>query len=92
MTKITENELNMVTGGYMDETADDSQALYYVGLMKEQFSFWELLFHWCKDSAKVDKAWARAGITSVTRPASYNSYYYNGKKISRMDALKMIGF
>ena len=91
MTKITDNKLNMVSGGYMDETADDSQALYYVGLMNEQFFFTDMLFHWCKYSAKVDKGWAKAGIRSVTHPASYNEYYYNGNKITRKDAMKIIG-
>ena len=91
MTKIMENELNMISGGYVDETAEDSQALYYKKLMDEQFFFTDMLFHWCKDSAKVDAGWAKAGIRSVTHPASYNEYYYDGKRITRTDAMRLIG-
>ena len=46
MTKIMENELNMVTGGDVVDTAVDSQALYYKGLMDEQFFFLDMLFNW----------------------------------------------
>ena len=90
MTKIMKNELNMVTGGDVVDTAVDSQALYYKGLMDEQFFFLDMLFNWCKDSAKVDAGWAKAGIRSVTRPTDSNEYYYNGKKISRMNAMRLI--
>ena len=86
-----DNELNMVAGGDIYITAVDSQALYYKGYMDEQFDSWDLTFNWCTDSAKVDKGWAKAGITSVTKPFSTNRYYYKGKRISRDTAMKLIG-
>ena len=86
-----DNELNMVAGGTPYETAIDSQALCFKGFMDEQFTEWDLVFNWCTDSAKVDAGWAKAGITSVTRPWNYNRYYYKGKRISRDDAMKLIG-
>ena len=91
MTKIMENKLNKVTGGDFWETALDSEALYFKGLMDEEFSSTELMFHWIKDSDKVDKGWAKAGITSVTSPFGSNKYFYNGKRISQKTAMRIIG-
>lgn len=91
MLTMREEELNMVAGGYVDDTCGDSRALYDTGYMKEQFEFLEMLFHWCTDSAKVDAGWARAGITSVTHFSSNNEYYFLGRRIPRRDAMKLIG-
>ena len=92
MTNIMENELNTATGGSMYQTSVDSQALHFKGFMDEEFSFTDLLFHWCTDSAKVDAGWAKAGITCVSDPwDSNNRYYRSNKRISRRTALKTIG-
>ena len=91
MTKITEKELNMVAGGTFGETAFDSEALHFKGYMDEEFSSWDMMFHWLTYSAKVDEGWAKAGITSVTCPFDLNRYYVNGKRISRDTAMHLIG-
>ena len=91
MTKITEKELNMVNGGFIDETAYDSWALYDHKYMEHSFSIAQMAFNWIKDSAKVDEGWAKAGITSVTRPFSANKYFKDGKEISEDMAWYMIG-
>ena len=92
MTKINDNKLNMVTGGNFGQTAFDSQALHFKGYMDEEFSEWDMIFHWVKNSAKVDAGWARAGIRCVTVPfAGRNQYYKDGKSISEKDALHYIG-
>ena len=91
MTKITEKELNMVAGGTFGETAFDSEALHFKGYMDEEFSSWDMMFHWLTYSAKVDEGWAKAGITSVTRPFSANKYFKDGKEISEDMAWYMIG-
>ena len=83
MTKIMENEMNMVTGGDFWETSDDSCALKHHGYMDESFSPAELMAHWIKNSAKVDQGWAKVGITCVTCPFGANRYYKDGKQISQ---------
>ena len=91
MTKIKENKLNTVTGGYYVDTAIDSMALKYAGCMSEEFSKWHLIFNWIEDSRKVDEGWRKAGILCVTRFWDDNSYYSRGKQISRKEAMRMIG-
>ena len=91
MEKIMEKELNMVTGGNFEETSLDSQALCFEGFMDEQFDVSDLVFHWLRDSAKVDTGWAKAGITCVTCPFYSNRYYVNNRRITRDTAMRMIG-
>ena len=91
MKKLMDNKLNMVNGGFIDETAYDSWALYDKKYMDHSFSIADMTFHWLTNSAKVDEGWAKAGITSVTRPFSPNHYYKNGKEISQDMAWYMIG-
>ena len=92
MLTISEEELNMVTGGDMLETADDSHALYKRGLMPDEFNVLDLLLGWGEYSKCVDDGWANAGIVSVTSPFSSNKYLLRGKEISREEALHDIGY
>ena len=82
MKKINEKELNMVTGGNIGQTAYDSVLLCSKGYMDEEVDILDLVFHWTRDSAKVDKGWARAGIDCITTPGGGNKYSKNGKQIS----------
>ena len=91
MTKMIDKELNMVNGGTFGQTAFDSQALHFKGYMDEEFSAWDMVIHWIKNSAKVDAGWARAGIRCVSSPTGDNSYYIGGKRISEKAALHYIG-
>lgn len=78
-----ENELNMVTGGDIDQTSLDSRVLKDYGLIDSHYSEAQLMIHWVKYSAKVDAAWAKIGITCVTCPFYANRYYNkDGKRIS----------
>lgn len=92
MKKIMENELNTVTGGYMMETSDDSFELQKDGYMDHSYILGELMIHWVDYSAQVDAGWAKAGITSVSKPFGSNRYFKDGKEISRELALYMIGY
>ena len=91
MTKIMENNLNMVTGGDMLETLADSNALYQMGLMIESYTIFSLIFDWERFSKRVDRCWSTAGITSISRPFKRNTYLKNGSEISRDQALQVIG-
>ena len=90
MIKLMEKELNMIAGGNMGETCNDSRILKEKGYMDKSFGEFHMLFHWVSDSAAVDAGWARAGIRCVTKPTSWNSYYKNGQEITRDEALKML--
>ena len=92
MTKIMENKLNMVTGGTIDQTIFDSNALYSKGYMDEEVGSFDITFHWNTASPKVDAGWAKAGITCVTCPFGNNRYYMNNKRIARCVAMKTIGY
>ena len=92
MLKIREEELNMITGGDLLETEEDSAALRAAGYMEHEYSVGHLMFNWISDSAQVDAGWKKAGITSVTKPFGANRYYKDGKEISEDLALFMIGW
>ena len=92
MLEIKEEELNMVTGGTLIETAEDSHALYQRGCMNEEYNVIDLMFDWVELSKRVDEGWRNAGIISVTSPLGDNKYKMNGKEISRKQALQAIGF
>ena len=91
MLTIREEELNMVTGGTVFETADDSQALYSKHCMNEEYNFIDLLFDWDELSKRVDEGWLNAGIISVSNPTGSNKYLKNHKEITRKEALQTIG-
>ena len=89
--ELTIDDLELVSGGSVQETADDTQYLYDAGLMSERlypidFMFW----NWTENSAKVDAGWARAGITCVTKYIGINEYYYQGRQITQNEARTMI--
>ena len=92
MTKIMENKLNMVTGGDFAQSGFDSRVLHSAGYMDEDRDTFDLMFHWNKESPKVDAGWAKAGITCVTCPFGNNRYYMNNKRIARCVAMKTIGY
>ena len=90
MTKIMENELNMVTGGNIAEIAYDSRALHQAGLIDEEFTPEDIEKNYLRDTSIVDWGWKKARITCLVLPILSNQYFMNGKKISHRDALRMI--
>ena len=83
---MSDDELSMVAGGAKDETEGDSILLYEHGLINEWYGDHETHCHWKSSSAEVDAGWAKAGITSVTKPSGDNLYFMGGKQISRDEA------
>ena len=91
MTSIREEELNMVAGGNIFETDADSKFLHKQGYLDKDFTLGDLIYHWGDDSEQVDKAWAAAGITSVTKPVASNQYFKDGTEISESVAWLIVG-
>ena len=71
-------------------TASDSQFLNDVGVCGDRWGAASTAFHWESVSETVDSAWAKAGITSVTKPVLGNAYYIKstGKEVTRSEALE----
>ena len=90
MTKIMDNKLNMVTGGYLEETVFDNFYLYHYGYTKTEYDDFDFIFDWCNCSKEVDEGWAKAGITCVTKPLAPNQYFRKGKEITEDLALFML--
>ena len=63
------------------ETSADSITLSESGLMDRWYDVPYFIFHWKTYSDMVDQAWAKVGITSVTRPFTSNHYYKDNKEI-----------
>ena len=80
--------LDAVAGSSIRETSEDIDALRRAGYLNEEFGC--LLFHWKSASAKVDEAWARAGVHCYTRPNDDNTYAINGKQVSHDKVLQYL--
>ncbi len=52
MTKLMNEELNMLAGGNVFETSTDSYLLYNAGYMSDMFTEADLIFNWVEYSAK----------------------------------------
>ena len=84
------NELQGVSGGYLGEVTEDSELLHKLGLIDEEVSDYDVMFHWESSSAKVDGGWAKVGITCVSTYDFFNKYFYQGKAISRKKAYEIV--
>lgn len=90
MNEINAEQLDQVSGGNLGMTASDSAFFKAIGVMTDSYSATGLMFSWESGSAKVDEAWSKFGITCVSAPVGNNLYYYQGREISRYDALVMV--
>ena len=84
---MNDEELDQVAGGCIVDTVEDSKLLYERGLVDDWHSDFHTIFNWKSDSAAVDAGWSKAGITCVTKPASGNLYFKDGKEISHDEAI-----
>ncbi|MCR5177162.1 MAG: hypothetical protein K6C05_09980 [Anaerovibrio sp.] len=101
MTKLNEskklsiNEMDNVAGGNYGGTATDSQFLNDMGLAENRYGGFKTMLYWGEISSMVDKAWAKGGITCVTKPTSYleNRYYIGatGQEVSQEEAMAYVG-
>lgn len=83
------DQLEIVSGGVLGDIIYDSYTLYDAGLINEKIGLCDAIFDWESSSRKVDDAWAKIGITSVSSVTSENKYYYNGNKITQDEARKI---
>ena len=90
MERLNEEQMEMVDGGTFGSTADDSKALYQAGLMDHMYDGFITMFGWKSISEQVDAAWAKIGVTCVTKPMGTNQYFYEGREISREEAYTLI--
>ena len=90
MLEIREEELNMVAGGDISETFDDSRFLYKAEKMNRKLNMYDFILDWNDCSKAVDRAWSLAGVTSVTHPLKKNEYIYEQQLITRDQALSLL--
>ena len=80
---LTDEQLDGVAGGTQAQMESDTRFLREINAMSTQ------------DGTHSDKpndlevAWAQMGVTIITNRDKQNTYFNNGKQISRMDALKL---
>ena len=88
LEKLSDEQLEKVAGGSIDETSYDSKLLYEHGLIDDWHGALTTAFHWKSYSAAVDEGWRKAGITCVSTPNIFanNLYYLNGHEISLQEA------
>ncbi len=93
--KMDLEAMENVTGGNYGETGIDSQFLNDMGLAENRYGGFKAMLYWGEISSMVDKGWAKAGITCVSRPTSYleNRYYITetGKEVDQYQAMLYVG-
>ena len=88
--KLTDDELNNVAGGTLNELANDSRFLNVLLHGTDKYHqcdrYGEFKMFWSRQARKdLKKAWYSLGI-EIEHNFSENTYMLNGKKISRADA------
>ncbi|MBE7070495.1 MAG: hypothetical protein E7386_08340 [Ruminococcaceae bacterium] len=87
--ELNYDDMNEIAGGFSSEVVNDSIYLKKLGLLHDTVSDIQTLFHWVEATKFVEGGWAKVGITCVTIYQSCNFYYYQGKMVSRDDALEI---
>ena len=89
---MSDEELEKVSGGAFKQTSDDSEFLYKHKLMDKSYGLIGVSFNWSSASWAVDRGWAKAGITCVTKwgVVEDNLYFVGSKQISREEAYKIV--
>ena len=90
LEKLTDEQLEQIAGGSINEVSDDSSFLLKYYLVPDNFNKFETPAHWDKISTMVEQGWSKAGIHCFTRPFGKNTYEYDGKKISRGEAMLIV--
>ena len=79
-------ELDVMSGASIREVDEDEKALRAAGYLNEELG--SPYFHWKTTSAKIDEAWARAGVHCYTRPSDSNTYVIDGESVLHTTALR----
>ena len=90
LEKLTDEQLEQIASGSINEVSDDSSFLLKYYLVPDNFNKFETPAHWDKISTMVEQGWSKAGIHCFTRPFGKNTYEYDGKKISRGEAMLIV--
>ena len=80
---LTESELDGVVGGSKAQSNRDADFLKDIGATDASYQNND-------DPRKLQRAWAKMGVTFIENPNDgTNRYFNNGKQVSRIDALKV---
>ena len=90
LEKLTDEQLDQIAGGSINEVSDDSSFLLKYRLISDKFDRIDTTTNWNKVSTMVEQGWSKAGIHCFTRPFGKNTYEYEGKKINRGEAMLIV--
>ena len=91
LEKLSDEELEKVAGGYVYETAADSQWLYIFGKCKHSYSVDDIKLSQSTDKEEeVKAAWAKIGVGYEYSSEEHNKYYIDGKEVSSREAYKRL--
>lgn len=85
---LSPEDLEGVSGGNCKELSSDSYELSKLGLCGN-YDYYDLLWAPGHCQAVVD-AWKKAGVDCRFSDVCGNTYYINGKKVSRNDAINFV--
>ena len=88
LEKLSDKELDQVSGGTCGQTAEDSKFLNSLGGFTNRYSEWEIK-HGNHD-AEIRDAWAKVGVDATMHGKIFltdNIYKINGKVVRRIDAI-----
>jgi len=90
--KVSMDNMVLVTGGSVGQTADDSLFLSDMGLAPDRFGRFKTNFHWRSISEMVDGAWAKGGICCCTNYSADNTYKIiaTGQTVTRAQAMTYV--
>ena len=97
--KISDEQLDRVSGGTAEQTADDSRFLNSLNGSTNRYGAFKISIERYDD--KIAEAWAALGVTAVIHTGnlfyggSDNEYYIGTKKVTQFDArhhaMKVVG-
>ena len=83
-TELSDDTLDAIAAGHTYQTTTDIKRLMQAGYLTEDPSTTGA--PWEDVAAKVEEAWARAGVKCVSKPNGSNEYYMNGRRLKNVYA------
>ena len=84
---MSDDELDAVAGGTYNETAADSRFLNDLAGLTDRYGAGRAFFEDAKISKEVTIAWNKVGIGVYTSWGGSNTYFKDGKQITRQEAI-----